>query len=112
MSSLHSVLRCGLSFVFTDGHPVNRITRFFNDPSCLKENVDWQVMQSNIWYNTEHDPDRKRRRQAEFLVHGVLPWENIEEVAVYDVPMLDIIRVYIAQAKSCPAVRIRSRWYY
>jgi hypothetical protein len=44
------------------------LTDFYDDLNDLKE-VDWNVMTLRIWKDTNDDPDRKRRRQAEFLVY-------------------------------------------
>jgi hypothetical protein len=42
-------------------------------------------MEAWYWNDTPDDPDRKRRRQAEFLVHGALPWDSVEFLAVRNV---------------------------
>lgn len=46
--------------------------------------VDWPLMQETYWNDTQQDPDRKRRRQAEFLVYKYLPWELITEIVVFN----------------------------
>lgn len=39
-------------------------------------------MGERYWNDTPEDGDRKRRRQAEFLVYTSLPWRLIEEIGV------------------------------
>jgi hypothetical protein len=56
-------------------------TDFFDDLDYL-DNIDWDVMESRYWYDTNEDNDRKRRRQAEFLVRNFFPWELITEIGV------------------------------
>lgn len=113
VSSVQAVQQRGLPFVFTDGHPVARITRFFSSLDDLGQ-VDWQVMRSRAWYDTDADPDRKRRRQAEFLVHRFFPWEAVQMVCVLDVAMRQIVLTYLQDfaKQSAPPVYLRSSWYY
>jgi hypothetical protein len=58
----------GLPFVFTDGHGTMALSDYFNDLNELDE-VDWRIMKAKYWADTNDDPDRKRRRQAEFLIY-------------------------------------------
>lgn len=73
VSSAEVVQEAGLAFTFTDGHAEMDISTFFTDLNDL-EKIDWDIMQSRYWYDTLKDGDRKRRRQAEFLVHSFFPW--------------------------------------
>jgi ssDNA thymidine ADP-ribosyltransferase, DarT len=59
----------GIEFAFTDGHAIMSYSSFYNDLNALDDAIDWNVMKTNYWADTEEDGDRKRRRQAEFLVH-------------------------------------------
>lgn len=110
VSSVQAVLQRGLNFVFTDGHPVIRMTRFFNNTTDLNQ-VDWQVMRSRAWHDTDADPDRKRRRQAEFLVHRFFPWDLVEMIVVRGIDVRERVLGYLAGA-SYPPVYLRSSWYY
>lgn len=68
VSTVERVGQAGLDFAFSDGHPIMRLSEFYNDQSDLAR-LDWEVMRSIYWFDNEEHPDRKRRRQAEFLVH-------------------------------------------
>lgn len=61
---------CG--WVFTDGHGTMAFTDFYDTYENLDE-VDWDVMESRYWNDTKSYPDRKRRRQAEFLIKDRCP---------------------------------------
>src|SRR3954447_22800038 len=54
VTEVGSVVRSGLSFVFTDGHAEQRISAFYSDTQRLDE-VDWQVVKSRSWGNTADD---------------------------------------------------------
>jgi hypothetical protein len=59
-------------------------TEFHDDADRLDQVVDWPLMRATMWANTRDDPDRRRRRGAEFLVHQALPFELVDELGVYD----------------------------
>jgi len=71
-ASAQAIRAAGHSFVFTDGHGTMQITQFFDNLADL-DKVDWQIMKAKYWKDIDIDNDRKRRRQAEFLVHEVFP---------------------------------------
>ena len=83
VSTAQTVQAGGQPFVFTDGHGVMVVTEFFDNLADLNR-VDWQIMRSPYWGDTRDDPDRKRRRQAEFLVYEGLRWNLISEIGVYN----------------------------
>lgn len=105
------IQRACLPFVFTDGHARMRISRFFDDPRYLVE-IDWQIMRAKYWFITDDDPDRKRRRQAEFLVHNHLPWELITQIVTMTVDMKRQVMEIIDTLQDKPLVRAISNWYY
>lgn len=81
VSSTEAVDAAGLKWVFTEGHAVMNYTDFFDDFDDLDE-IDWPLMNSKYWNDTDADPDRCRRRQAEFLVHDFSPWELVSGIGV------------------------------
>ncbi|MGH2354596.1 MAG: type II toxin-antitoxin system toxin DNA ADP-ribosyl transferase DarT, partial [Chloroflexota bacterium] len=81
VSTAQAVRDAGLSYAFTDGHGAMAFTAFFDDLAQL-DGIDWDVMRSRYWNDTDEFPDRKRRRQAEFLIHEFMPWGLIGEIGV------------------------------
>lgn len=78
------VCAANLAYVLTDGHANQRfLTRTFTTPEGL-DHVDWDVVQAQYWNDTEEDPDRMRRKQAECLVRGHVPPELVHAIGVYD----------------------------
>lgn len=108
VSSVERVSDSNLPFVFTDGHGIMALTNYYDDLSLLKA-LDWELMKARYWADTLSDPDRKRRRQAEFLVRDFFPWSLTTDVGVIS----DTVRQQVKEATggSVP-VMIRPNWYY
>lgn len=113
VSSVELVQQRGKAFVFTDGHPLSPITRFSNNLSDLDTFVDWEVMNSRYWHDRPEYPDRRRKRQAEFLVHKELECELILEIGVYGSAMLQTVAEVVDQVSLRPIpIEVRRNWYY
>lgn len=113
LSSVERVASGNRSWCFTDGHAVEAVTEFFSDAGDLAR-IDWEAIQHWSWKNTEADPDRKRRKQAEFLVYQSLPWGWIEEIGVRDLKMRDRVSKIVRKAgpAHAPPIVVRRKWYY
>ena len=103
VSSAQAVQSAGLGFVFSDGHGLVTFTQWFDDLSRL-DAVDWTVVNQRYWTDNIDDMDRKRKKQAEFLVHQCCPWALIQEIVVIDSTMQQ--RVETIQA-AFPAAQRR-----
>ncbi|WP_106496404.1 type II toxin-antitoxin system toxin DNA ADP-ribosyl transferase DarT [Lentibacillus sp. Marseille-P4043] len=100
----------GLEYVFTDGHAIMGFTDFYKDLKHI-DKIDWEVMQSKYWFDREDDPDRKRRRQAEFLVHKFIPFDFILGFAVKNESIKLQVENLIHKYDYDKFVAIRN-WYY
>lgn len=113
VSSAQAVESAGIQFVFSDGHGLVTFTQWFSSLGALTE-VDWLVVNQRYWTDTIDDMDRKRKKQAEFLVHQYCPWSLIQEIVVIDAGMRE--RVEAVQAAFPEAqrrvVRVDRNWYY
>lgn len=58
------------------------------------------------------DPDRKRRRQAEFLVHRNFDWNLVEEIAVLSQLEKNRVGAILNAAVHKPPIHILPDWYY
>ena len=99
-----------LPYAFTDGHAVVALSEFYADLRDLVR-IDWPLMGSKYWFDTDEDPDRKRRRQAEFLVHGFVPLSCLLEIGV----MTDTVARRVSEILgrgSTLSVQVRPSWYY
>ena len=84
VTSVATITAAGLQLVYTDGHPLAALSDTFDDADQIEARVDLALMRERYWKDTEDDPDRERRRQAELLVHHCVPWGVIEEIGVMD----------------------------
>ncbi|GIK09061.1 MAG TPA: DUF4433 domain-containing protein [Anaerolineales bacterium] len=111
VSSAEAVLQSGLPFVFTDGHAEMSISHFYQDLQDL-DKVDWNIMRATIWRDTNEDGDRKRRRQAEFLVHEFFPFSLFERIGVATQTMAKKTAVLLAELEEKPLIEVQPTWYY
>jgi ssDNA thymidine ADP-ribosyltransferase, DarT len=111
VSSAERVRAAGLAFAFTNGHAAMAVTDYWNDLDALA-NIDWPLMTSRYWFATLQDPDRKRRRQAEFLVHGEFPWALVDGVAARKPAAVGQVRATLERAGFETRTAVRPEWYY
>lgn len=111
VAEAEAVAQAGLGFVFTDGHAAIAYSRFFDKLTDLDQ-VDWKVMQARYWADTAEDNDRKRRRQAEFLVHRFLPFGLVREIAVLNGMAEAAVVAVLTTSGHQPPVQRRPTWYY
>jgi len=112
VTSVEVIALAGKRFVFTDRHPLSNFPRFSNDLSRITQFIDWNVMRSDYWHDCPQYPDRKSRRQAEFLVYREVEWGLIEQIGVYDTSYLKKVLQILQGAAHQPPVSVRREWYY
>jgi hypothetical protein len=99
------------SFVFTDGHAIMSNSQFYDDLVDLYK-IDWKIMKKKYWADTPEDPDRKRRRQAEFLVYKFFPWKLITDIGVMTANIQKEIAQIVRESSHQPNIEVRRNWYY
>jgi hypothetical protein len=110
-SSAETIANAGLAFTFTEGHAELAYSSFYEDLVDLNK-IDWKVMKSKWWNDTLEDMDRKRRRQAEFLVYDFLPWELVTKIGVIDDRVAERVNEILKGATHRPRVVVEGSWYY
>jgi hypothetical protein len=110
-STVQAVYSANRPWVFTDGHAIMALSEFYTDLGAL-DRIDWPLMSSRYWADTQEDGDRCRRRQAEFLVHRQFPWELVAEIGVLNSQVAAQVLEVLDNAPHKPAVRICPGWYY
>lgn len=111
VSTVQAVQVAGLGIVFTDGHGIMAFTGFYDDLAQLDE-VDWPLMNAHYWADTDDDLDRKRRRQAEFLVHDRFPVRLIQGIGVINQQKKEETEALLAEFGLTIPVATKRGWYY
>lgn len=112
VSSIASIYSQSLRYCFTDGNAASAITKSFTSLDMLNNEVDWNLINNWSWHKTEDDQDRRRRKQAEFLVHQFCPWSCIEAISVFNQDYQQRV-AKILHAFGCKlSVSIEKKWYY
>ena len=111
VSSAEAVSLANLPFVFTDGHAVVNLSLYYNRLNDLNQ-VDWKVIEDWRWHDTINDNDRRRRKQAEFLVQRFFPFSLLQEIGVYSAALKDRVLSLLENTEHKPIVRIQREWYY
>jgi hypothetical protein len=113
VSSAEAVAQTQLAWCFTDGHAVEGMTEFYGSLADLAK-VDQVAIQTWRWGGKWllNDPDVKRRKQAEFLIHKRFPWELVSEIGVYEGGIREEVANLLDSVAHRPSVAIRKNWYY
>jgi hypothetical protein len=113
VSTAQAIAQATSAFAFSNGHGIAAYTGWFDDLLHLDQ-VDWTMVYQRYWTDSLADLDRQRRKQAEFLVHGSVPWALIHEIAVYDAQMKVRVEQVLAgyPAPLHRPVQVRQNWYY
>lgn len=112
LSTVETAVALNKAWAFTDGHAEMAISQFFADLEQLPEVVDWAIMRSQYWNDTADDNDRKRRRQAEFLVHELFDWHAINRISVHDNAVQRQVEMVLPNIDHGPEVVVEPGWYY
>jgi len=114
VTTAESVSDRGLAYAYTDGHAVMEYSDFYDDIEYLylEPIIDWELMEARYWSDTEEDPDRKRRRQAEFLVYQFFPWHLVNEIGVINSTIQSQVRNLLLKSVHKPNILVHRDWYY
>lgn len=111
VSTVQQVLLKNIPFVFTDGHAIINYSEFYNDIDDLNK-IDWGIMNSHFWNDTVEFPDRKRKRQAEFLAFEFFPIDSILEIGVFNNALQNqVLEMLQGNASNIP-INVHREWYY
>jgi len=85
VTNIQNIVSANLSFCFTDGHAVNKLSTIYNHKEVERIDtlLDFEAIHKKYW-NDDEDIDLKRRKEAEFLVGEDIPFHVISGWVVYD----------------------------
>jgi len=106
-----SLVEAGLACVHTDGNAASQPLRFFPGVAGFGS-LRWEVIQSWSWRDTPEDNDRKRSKQAEFLVHDAVPWGCVKSIGAMTEATRNRAIAALAPAAHRPPVAVQPKWYY
>lgn len=112
VSTIKTIADARLRWLFSDGNCAATVTQLFNDLGLLSSVVDWQIMRALMWNNTADDPDRMRRRMAEFLVHERVPVSCLVGIAVRTQGTKKQVESLLAASGVQLPVWVRRGWYF
>jgi hypothetical protein len=112
VSSAETLAAAALPCLFSNGNCAARMTQIFDDLTLLDSEIDWDVMLARMWANVPDDPDRMRRRMAEFLVHERAPVRCINEIVVRHETMKEQVSEILDEHDARIPVRVRPWWYF
>lgn len=111
VTTVDSIVNHNCDYVFFDGHGYHKFSGCYKDLRDLDQ-VDWQIVNAKYWNNREDDMDRKRRKQAEFLVHQSVPWSAIQGICVYtNTAKQNVERLLNSRNISCTVIT-KTDFYY
>lgn len=82
VTTIERLVEVGCRVLTTDRNAVLVLASFHEGFDSLDSSVDWPLMEATWWFNTVAELDRRERRMAECLIHGVVPWQAFTEVHV------------------------------
>jgi hypothetical protein len=100
-----TVLEAGWQYAFTDGQAKMTITAFYHNPDSLNK-LHWDTIYARQWFNTSEEFDRRRRKQAELLVHSHVPPSWIEAIVVYDDDVRTFAHVVVDRLNHPAVIRV------
>jgi hypothetical protein len=110
--NINNIESAKIPFAFTDGHAAMAYSSFYNELQDLAVAIDWNIMDEEFWNDTDEDGDRKRTRQAEFLVYRFCPWELIGQIGVMNSTVQQRVCQILQNINISTPVRVYKNWYY
>ena len=92
-------------WAFSTGNAAAAGVEFHDDLDRL-DRIDWNAVEARHWLEV------KKEKQAEFLVHGFVPWCLVSRIGVISDRIRDRVLEIIADSGHEPRVVVERQWYY
>jgi len=100
-----------VEYVFTDGHGYASMSNWFEDIDSL-DFLDNEYIKRLRWENTDEDPDRKRRKQAEFWIKQPLSIDLITGIATFNEVCNERLSELVNKYQRNITVKTKPNFYY
>ena len=111
VSSLHNLVSCSVTSVYTDRHAYLYSAKFFSSLDDL-ENIDWELLQRRDFRRDVEDPEKTDRYQAEALIHKHLKVDQLMGIvchgSIEERTLLDQMR----EAGTDLNITVQPNWYF
>lgn len=110
ITSAAQIIDYEIDYIFTDGHAVDSLSSFYfpKDILNIEEIIDLKAIKDQYWIDPK-DLDKKRRKEAEFLVNGDIPELAIVYYIVYNQSAKNkLLQLGILENK----ILIKSQYYF
>lgn len=100
-----------IEYIFTDGHGYASMSNWFEDIDSL-EFLDNEDITRKRWENTEEDPDRRRRKQAEFWIKQPLSIDLMTGIATFNDECNERVNQLVGHYQRTIEVKTKPNFYY
>ena len=111
ITNVAAIQRAQIPFAYTDRHAYVKTRRFYDTPSSF-DRLDWDAIRSRDWQNTTAAPDRKERKQAEFLAYRFVPLVCFQGVGVFSQSQKQDVEEIFREFGITLPVQVKQDWYY
>jgi hypothetical protein len=111
VSSLHTLVKQDVQFVFTDKHAYLEDAQFLTAMERLDQ-VDWMILQNRTFKTTDDYPDKQSRYQAEALVYNRVPMSAIIGICCFNGNARAKIEGELTKVGSTIAAHERPQYYF
>lgn len=113
-TSTQALISAGVTVVYSSHNAVLKYGEFTDSDRDLDGDdfIDWPLMTDRYWVNTDDDPDRKERRQAECLAHSAVAWDVMDSVITKTQDAAEVVREVLRASGTSTPVDVRPEWYF
>lgn len=97
--------RVGRRWAFSTGNAASTGVEFHANLDRL-DRIDWNAVRARHWQGV------KTAKQAEFLVHGFVPWHLVRGIGVVSDRIRNRVVQVVAESSHRPLVMVNPHWYY
>lgn len=110
VTSIEKILHSGIDFLFTDGHAIDSFTSEYSKDQInnIDSILDYHAINALVWVD-ENDLDKRRRKEAEFLLSQDLPANHILGYICYNEDAKSKLLAYGIEEKR---IVVKSNYYF